>query len=216
MVSATESLAILASDYPELAEDLSELSSLYTRKLWHQLTLKLEACFETAAFSRGDLPIRLFQNFVSDFAQKVNLLKLAHFSVHTSKFFPNPTASIEFLTSVIAKLEELKMSQASEPVLFLRMHVAQHKLETGAAPECKTLIESGKDSLQALTDVDPSVSAAVYYITSLYHKSLGNFAEYYKWVCLVELRLSLKSKQSVFYLQELSYVPILCVVGLVA
>lgn len=175
-----EFLEELQGDFPDLAEDVAELANLYTRKLWHQLTLKLEACFETSAFNMGDIPIRLFQLFISDFAHKINFLKLAQFAVHTSKFFPSPSASIDFLNSVIAKLEELKMPKAAEPVLFLRMHVAQHKLETGAAPECKVLIEAGKETLDTLSDVDPSVSAAVYYVTSLFHKSLGNFAEYYR------------------------------------
>ena len=35
----------LAGEQPALAEDLAELRSLYERKLWHQLTLKLEELF---------------------------------------------------------------------------------------------------------------------------------------------------------------------------
>lgn len=175
-----EALEELQNEYPELAEDITELANLHQRKLWHQLTLKLEACFDTPAFNRADIPVRLFEQFVSDFAHKLNFLKLSHFAVHASKFQPNPAASAELLASVIARLEELKMPRTAEAVLFLQMHVAQHKLETGQVPECKALIEAGKDALDGLSDVDPSVSAAVYYVTSLYNKAEGRYADFYR------------------------------------
>ena len=170
----------LTNEYPDLAEDLNELANLFQRKLWHQLTLKLEACFDTAAFNRGDIPVRMFKDFVADYAHKLNFLKLAHFAVHASKFEPNPSAAVELLNSVIAKLDELKMPRTAQAMLFLRMHVAQHKLETGSTAECKTLVEAGKDELEALSGIDPSVSAAVYYVTSLYHKAEGHYADFYR------------------------------------
>ncbi|PNH01687.1 26S proteasome non-ATPase regulatory subunit 13 [Tetrabaena socialis] len=178
--SPIDFLEQLQTEFPDLAEDVQELANLYQRKLWHQLTLKVEACFHSSAFNRGDIPVRLFQGFVFEFGSKINFLKLAQFAVHACKFQPNPAAAVELLTSVVTRLEELKLPRTTEAVLFLRMHVAQHKLETGAVQECKTITEAVTEQLAALSDVDPSVSAAVYYVTSLYHKAQSNYADFYR------------------------------------
>ncbi|PNW70800.1 hypothetical protein CHLRE_17g734516v5 [Chlamydomonas reinhardtii] len=178
--AALDSLEALQTDFPDLAEDIQEFANLYQRKLWHQLTLKVEACFHSSAFNRGDIPVRLFKGFVSDFGHKINFLKLAQFAVHACKFQPNPAAACELLTSVITKLEDLKQPRTAEAVLFLRMHVAQHKLETGDLAESKSITESVTEALGKLHDVDPSVSAAVYYVTSLLAKAQSAYADFYR------------------------------------
>jgi 26S proteasome regulatory subunit N9 len=170
----------LQTDYPDLASDVAEMANFYQRKLWHQLTVKIEGCFNSTGFNRGDLPVRLFQSFIADFAHKINLLKLAHFAVHAAKYQPSPALSIEFLNSVIAKLADMKMARTAEPALFLKMHVAQYKLETDAIAGAKALIEASKEELETLSDVDPSVSAAVHYVASLYYKGISDYAEFYR------------------------------------
>jgi 26S proteasome regulatory subunit N9 len=170
----------LQTEHPDIASELADMAALYQRKLWHQLTLKIEAAFSSPGFNRGSIPVQLFQSFVMDFAHKINLLKLAHFAVHASKYQPSPQASMDFLEAVIVKLQEMKGLKVAEPVLFLRMHIAQFKLETGAMQEAKVMVEGGKESLDSLSDVDPSVSAAVHYVSSLYHKGVPDFAEFYR------------------------------------
>ena len=200
----------LISEQPDLTEHLLSLQDLHTRRLWHQLTLKLEACFQIAQFNQGDLPSSIFQSFILDFAHKINILKLAHFAVslltstdgtalsingvgidfklaqfpgiqvHASKYQPSPSQSIDLLNSVIAKIVEMKVARSAEPVLFLKMHVAQFKLETGVVPDAKQLVEAGREELDRLSDVDPSVSAAVHYVASLYFKAIANYAEFYR------------------------------------
>ncbi|KXZ53762.1 hypothetical protein GPECTOR_6g679 [Gonium pectorale] len=175
-----DALEELQTDFPDLAEDIQELANLYQRKLWHQLTLKVEACFHSSAFNRSDIPVRVFQGFIADFGHKINFLKLAQFAVHACKFQPNPAAAVDLLNSVVTRLEELKQPRTAEAILFLRMHVAQHKLETGALLECKAIVESVTEQLGKLSDVDPSVSAAVYYVTSLTNKAQSNYADFYR------------------------------------
>lgn len=168
------------TDHPDLAEDISDLASLYQKKLWHQLTLKLEECYSKPAFNQGTLPVDLYQNFISDFGHKINLLKLSQFAVHVSKYVANTEGSIGFLASVAAKLAETKDAKAEQPILFLKAHIAQHKLETGHLADCKEMIEKMREDYDTMSEVDPSVSAALYYVGSLYYKACGNFAEFYK------------------------------------
>jgi 26S proteasome regulatory subunit N9 len=171
----------LQATEPDLASDIAELASFYQRKLWHQLTVKIESCFNSAGFNKGSLPVSLFQSFISDFAHKINLLRLAHFAVHASKYCSNPASSIELLSATKVKLEEMKVAhRAAEPTLFLNMHIAQYKIETGALPEAKVFVEAGKETLERISDVDPSVSAAVHFVASLYYKGISNYAEFYR------------------------------------
>jgi 26S proteasome regulatory subunit N9 len=170
----------LQAKQPDLANDLSELIALYNKKLWYQITVKLEECFQQPAFNRGDLPLQLYHSFIADFGAKLNLLKLAQFAVHVSKFYPDATSSVSFLEGVVQRLQDLKDPQAAQPALFLKMHIAQHKLDMSDLPACKKMIEDGRETLDTLADVDPSVSAAVYYVSSLFNKCKQDYAEFYK------------------------------------
>ena len=68
-----------AEAYPALAGELTQMSDLYTRKLWHQLTLSLQA----VAATEGSAPLLqpLYDTFVSDFKHKLNKLALAQLQV---------------------------------------------------------------------------------------------------------------------------------------
>lgn len=75
---------------PEIAAQLAELGELYHKKLWHQLTVKLETLIDQEPFQRGGFLIQLYQNFIAGFAHKINLLKLAVFASQVSKQIQNP------------------------------------------------------------------------------------------------------------------------------
>lgn len=179
-MSPVDFLESLQTTQPGLAEDVAELANLYQRKLWHQLTLKVEECFSKPDFNNGDLPVQLYQNFINDFGHKINLLKLSQFAVHVAKHIQDPQQTVAFLQSVSEKIKEHKLPRSEQPLLFLKMHIAQQQLEMGAIQECKVMVEEAKEELDALMDVDPSVSAAVHYVSSLYYKVKKDYAEFYR------------------------------------
>jgi 26S proteasome regulatory subunit N9 len=125
----------LRAELPEAGSDIEELANLYQRKLWHQLTLKIDQIIQQPGpLNTGDVPVRLFNQLVLDFASKMNLLKFAQFAVHASRSLGPPAAVIDFLQAAVAKLEEMKLPKAGEPILFLRMHIAQHRVEMVRPP----------------------------------------------------------------------------------
>ena len=127
-----------------------------------------------------------------DIGHKLNLLKLAQFAVHASKFCSGgPDQSVTFLQACVVKIEEMKLGRAAlEPILFIRMHIAQIKIESGLAAgsptgsaliqEAKVMVEKGKEELAKLSDVDPSVSATTHYVSSLYFRAVSDYAEFYR------------------------------------
>ncbi|XP_042022534.1 26S proteasome non-ATPase regulatory subunit 13 homolog A-like [Salvia splendens] len=179
-MAALQYLESLRNAHPELSEWYTTLSDLYQRKLWHQLTLKLEQFVTLAVFQAGDSLIQLYQNFITDFETKINLLKLAHFAVIVSRRYSEKDAAISYLEGVIEKLRTTSKVRIEEPILYVNMQIGLFKLEVGDQKECKKLLEEGKSTLDSMTDIDPSVYASYYWISSQYHKARQEFAEFYR------------------------------------
>ncbi|KAL1556891.1 26S proteasome non-ATPase regulatory subunit 13 A, variant 2 [Salvia divinorum] len=179
-MAALQYLESLRNAHPELSEWYTTLSDLYQRKLWHQLTLKLEQFVTLAVFQVGDSLIQLYQNFITDFETKINLLKLAHFTVIVSRQYSEKDAAISYLEGVIEKLRTTSKVRIEEPILYINMQIGLFKLEQGDQKECKKLLEEGKSTLDSMTDIDPSVYASYYWISSQYHKARQEFAEFYR------------------------------------
>ena len=89
-----------ASAHPELAEHFSEMLDLYERRLWHQLTLKLEECIAMPAFQTGELLIQLYHSFVTDFEHKISPLKLGHIAVAVGGRYGDRAAAAAFMDTV--------------------------------------------------------------------------------------------------------------------
>ncbi|GER26784.1 26S proteasome regulatory subunit family protein [Striga asiatica] len=179
-MAALQYLETLRNAHPELSEWYNALSDLYQRKLWHQLTLKLEQFVALALFQAGDALIQLYNNFISEFETKINLLKLAHFAVIVSRQYSEKEAAINYLEGVIEKLRNTRESRIEEPILYIKMQIGLSKLEQGDQKECKKLLDAGKSTLDSMTDIDPSVYASYYWVSSQYHKSRQEFAEFYR------------------------------------
>ncbi|KAJ8542142.1 hypothetical protein K7X08_017008 [Anisodus acutangulus] len=164
----------------QLSDWYTTLADLYQKKLWHQLTLKLEQFVVLPVFQAGDALIQLYHNFITDFETKINLLKLAHFAVIVSRQYPEKEAAIGFLEGVTEKLHNTKETRIEEPILYIKMQISLFKLEQGDPKECQKLLDEGKTTLDSMTDIDPSVYASYFWVSSQYHKARQEFAEFYK------------------------------------
>lgn len=169
-----------AGSRPQYAPQLAEFGELYSKKLWHQLTLRLEAAIEDPAFTGDGFLIDLYDNFISGFAHKINLLKLAFLAVAASKQMASPQQGMAFLDDVIANLEASKQPDTEEPILYLKMQIAQYQLLLGNIGDCKNAYLDGEAQLETMTEVDPQVSAAVHYVSMQYHKEQKEYAAFYR------------------------------------
>ncbi|RZB93115.1 26S proteasome non-ATPase regulatory subunit 13-like A isoform C [Glycine soja] len=80
------------------------------------------------------------------------------------------------------------------------MQIAIFKLEQGDQKECKKLLEDGKSTLDSMTDIDPSVYASYYWVSSQFHKTCQEFAEFYKSALLYLAYTSVESLSDSFKL----------------
>ncbi|KAF9689606.1 hypothetical protein SADUNF_Sadunf01G0109800 [Salix dunnii] len=229
-MAALQYLETLRNAHPELDEWYNSISDLYQKKLWHQLTLKLEQFVALAVFQTqqpvkypevyalghthffsslililaGDALIQFYQNFITDFETKINLLKLAHFAVIVSRRYTEKDAAIGYLEGVIEKLQATREQRIEEPVLYIKMQIAIFKLEQGDQKECKRHLEDGKSTLDSMTDIDPSVYASYYWVSSQYYKHRQEFAEFYKSALLYLAYTSVESLSDSFKLFHLA------------
>ncbi|OEL23142.1 26S proteasome non-ATPase regulatory subunit 13-like protein B [Dichanthelium oligosanthes] len=180
MAAALEFLEAQGATRPELAEWYAALADLYQRKLWHQLTLKLDQFLALAVVQAGDALIQLYNHFISDFETKINLLKFSHFTVVVSCQYLDKDAGINYLEGVISKLRDTREARVEEPILYVKMQIATFLLENGNQKGCKKLLEEGKTTLDSMVDVDPSVHGAYYWVCSQYHKAHQDYSEFYK------------------------------------
>ena len=148
----------------------------------------------------GDALIQLYHNFITDFETKINLLKLAHFAVIVSRQYAEKEAAISYLEGVIEKLRATREMRIEEPILYIKMQIALFNLEQGQQKECKKLLEDGKTTLDSMTDIDPSVYASFYWVSSQYHKARQEFAEFYKSALLYLAYTSVESLSESFRL----------------
>ncbi|GAB2235382.1 hypothetical protein Droror1_Dr00025806 [Drosera rotundifolia] len=193
-------LETLRNSHPELSVWFNDLSDLYQKKLWHQLTLKLEQFLALSVLQAGDTLIQLYHNFIVDFEMKMNPLKLAHFAVIVSRQYATKEASISYLEGVNEKLRATREIRIDEPILYIKMQIAMFKLELGLQKECKKLLDDGKSTLDSMTDIDPSVYATYYWVSSQYHKSRQEFAEFYTNALLYLAYTSVESLSDSFKL----------------
>ena len=91
MSSVEAFLNAQANASPDMAPHYQTMRDLYERRLWHQLTMKLEEVVALPAFQTGDHLIQLYHNFIVDFEHKISPLKLGHLAVAVS--FDTPTAT---------------------------------------------------------------------------------------------------------------------------
>ena len=166
-----------ANASPDMAPHYQTMRDLYERRLWHQLTMKLEEVVALPAFQTGDHLIQLYHNFIVDFEHKISPFKLGHLAVAVSSRYADRDAAAAFMENIVEKLVQGKQPGCEEPILYLRMHVALLRVHEGKAIEARDYITlEGKAALDAPSP-DPSVSAAYYYVLSQYHKSKQDFAE---------------------------------------
>jgi 26S proteasome regulatory subunit N9 len=128
----------------------------------------------------GDALIQLYNHFICDFETKINLLKFAHFTVVVSRQYSDKDAGINYLEGVISKLHDTKESRVEEPILYVKMQIANFLLEKGSQKDCKKLLDEGKTTLDSMVDVDPSVHSTYYWICSQYYKVCQDYSEFYK------------------------------------
>ena len=153
--------------FPEQSGDYTQMSELYSRKLWHQLTVLLEA-FVTAPGTGAQL-VLLYETFVKDFKHRLNKLALARLQVAVAKQIADVGEATEFCKAA-AQSAGGDDRQASSLLLC-----EQALLHLGAEQvnECKKVLEEASTYMEGTIGIETRVQAAYYRAWAAYYKLKG-------------------------------------------
>ncbi|KAJ7771841.1 hypothetical protein B0H16DRAFT_1410471 [Mycena metata] len=169
----------LSTTPQELHPFFDSFRTLYNKKLWHQLTLKLFSFFDHPASKTYRVDV--FESFVRDFESKINQLRLVEMGVKVSKEIDNPQTHLTFLTSLLARITSAAANAKSEEAnVLLLATIARAKLLYGDLEGTKTDMDKAWAVLDRLEGVDNGVNAAYYQVAGDYYKAKAEYAPYYR------------------------------------
>lgn len=180
---------------PELAGFFYTLEDQYERKLWYQLSESLKNTVYRNDNSRP-IRLRLFDNFISTFADKINQLQLVEFLVE-SLVDTNAQDSLEYLTNLKHKIsdfnerknsrtkfgysdDEIKDYEIVQALIFLDNELARVKLQLGFVDESSKMIVQSEEKIEQLNiSVDTRVNSSFYRVKAQFVKMKGDFTAFY-------------------------------------
>ena len=158
---------------PEHQTWFAAFEDLYTKKLWHQLTLKL---FDYISHAPGNKDLlALHQNFIAEFEMRINPLALVEFmSKLVYQIQSNPDQCIELIESVKPKVKQSKMAS-----ILCSIICGELKQIKGDVAGVEKLLEELTDEIDDVDGVTP-VHARYYLLASDHYKLIGNHCKYYR------------------------------------
>ncbi|KAG7214137.1 hypothetical protein KM043_001491 [Ampulex compressa] len=163
-----------ASD-KELAAEWAQLEELYNKRLWHQLTLKLETFVKSPSLQKGDSLVQLYTNFLSTFENKINPLSLVEIVAHVIQQFSDKQEAIKFLDKI-----EAKVKSSNEAVALCKVLTGQILLDKlNEQEQAKQIIEHVENMLDNADGVT-TVHGRFYLLASRFYRLQGKHAEYYR------------------------------------
>ncbi|KAH6890846.1 proteasome 26S subunit [Coprinopsis sp. MPI-PUGE-AT-0042] len=165
----------LSATPAELHPYFESFRNLYSRKLWHQLTTKLNQFFDEP--NARPYRVDVFERFVRDFESKLNQLRLVELAVKVAKDIDNPQTHLGFLTSLVDRLD---VTKAKEAHVLLLASIAHAKLVYGDLEGTKNDIDAAGKVLDTLEGVEGPVNAAYYGVSADYYKAKAEYAPYYR------------------------------------
>ncbi|XP_076242529.1 regulatory particle non-ATPase 9 [Calliopsis andreniformis] len=159
----------------ELAAEWAQLEELYNKRLWHQLTLKLEKFVKNPALQKGENLVQLYTNFLSIFENKINPLSLVEILAYVIQQFQNKQEAIAFLEKT-----EPKVKSSNEAVALCKVLMGQILLDKlNDQEKTKKIIEEVEVMLDNADGVT-TVHGRFYLLASRLYRLQGKHAEYYR------------------------------------
>lgn len=160
-----------------LPNEWSQIEDLYNKKLWHQLTLKIQEMVLKTELQSGQALIKLYENFITDFEHRINTLSLVEICLPIVRQYKD-TLGNDAAIAFLEKLRE-KVKNENEPRILCNTSIGTIHLSEKKFEETKKIVEQTSDELNNLDGVT-TVHGRFYDLASNYYRIIGNHSEYYK------------------------------------
>ncbi|GEQ67580.1 hypothetical protein JCM33374_g1245 [Metschnikowia sp. JCM 33374] len=179
-------------DNSDIAQVLYQLEDFYERKLWNQLALALEDLYSIPESKNGDLRSRIFTQFLAQFQNKLNPIKVVDFLLQS---FDEPTACLsklkELEASLVAELSKKLSSRRvensekaianDEAIVYVHLQIARYSLLLGEFAAAEEILESMSDKFDTTlqNEYSSKINAAFYLTKCQNYKIRENFNLFY-------------------------------------
>ncbi|KAL1521500.1 hypothetical protein AB1Y20_021161 [Prymnesium parvum] len=168
-----------ATTSPALASEFAVFEDLYTRKLWHQLTVKLEEFLSLEG--TAELLIPLYETFISDFKYKINKLVLARIQCAVARQLSVPDKVIAFCDKAI----EESAKEDKQASIYITCELARMLIDMERLEECKARIETAAAYVDGTAGIENTVQASYCRARAAYFKVSGPASEFYQYGLLL-------------------------------
>lgn len=158
----------------DIAREWAILEELYTKRLWHQVTLKVQELVKSPYLQEGTSLIDLYENFLAEIENKINPLSLVEIIIFVVKKITDYDKCLDFLGKTKEKVKENVMA-----VILCNIIIGQIKLNHGDLEGVKKLLEETDEMIESLDGIT-TVHGRYYQLCSDYHRVKENYALYYR------------------------------------
>lgn len=159
----------------ELASEWAALDELHTKKLYHQLTLKLMTFVKHPSLQEGEQLLELYSKFIMYIENKINPLSLVEILAFVVQQYTDWKEAVSFLEKM-----EVKVKGCEDAVMLCKVLAGQILLEKlSDTVATKKIIDDVEKELDKKDGVGP-VHGRFYLLASNYYRQQGKHAEYYR------------------------------------
>lgn len=156
----------------ELSKQWGELDHLYTRRLWHELTVKLLGFVNDESFSQGGL-LELYENLIKDIEDRIKPESLVTLVQCVIGEITDVKDAIAFLEPIKEKVKHNVLAISS-----LNTTIAELRMGLGELDEAKKLLAECEETLHAVNGVT-STHADYYRVAAQLKQIQSDHAGFY-------------------------------------
>ncbi|KAI1809159.1 hypothetical protein GGS20DRAFT_597103 [Poronia punctata] len=159
----------------ELQGTIIQFEDLWERKLWHQLTDLLVEFFADPKSESQRLSF--YKGFISEFADKINQLKLVDLGLKAATQCRDPRERLAFLASLTKKVDG---ENSRDAFVHATVATARVELQLGDIEAARRDLDKAEKILESFDSVETKVHAAFYQVNADYYKVNADFASFYR------------------------------------
>jgi len=163
----------------ELRTYYESMQLMFEKRLWHQLTLKIQEFVQLPYFfKRGEELAEFYKKFMKDFETKMNQLTLVKICLTIIRHMNDSGEAVSFLEGVS---EKINPAVDKEAYVLCLSEIAYIKLEKfNLLEESKKLADKVTETLDTITGADAMIYSAHYKVLVLYYKMKVVSTDFYK------------------------------------
>jgi len=160
---------------PSLAEKFTEIEDLYSKKLWHQMTLALVELVKEKEMLQGTALLELHEKVLSEMSDRSNPMSLVVLAEAVITQLTDPAEVLAFVAKTRSSIAGHQEAEVYTEIL--RAQVTLHQLKDTA--KTKAILAAAEKMLDEVDGVTKT-HGKFYELLSLLHQSEGCHASYYR------------------------------------